>query len=298
VGTNLDFNDNAIKLNGLYAKMDVFLADQQNRSNNNYLLRRFGFLGSIYLNQSVSGDYFDHDTLSRTLTNRTLVRSQSTPTLATIAMSSLTAKSVTGVKSLGFAVHPTYRLFSSYDSTNADGADEYLWKKNVIVGSASAPERREVRLVNPHSSLYVGAHLEVVRRVYRTEFMYGAATPYDTMRIAKTVAQPFPYGLPTSRPDEVVKVYYERYYGISFPYRYVSNEVDLRFIPSFGVAYLAPSGYTRYMTATLDITERNSGITFGAEIRDYSSLKQPLLGLYISKSFLLTRLGNLLNARS
>ena len=325
VGTNLDFDDN-IKVSGLYAKVDIFLADQQNqRIKQNQFLRqnqfrsRFGFLGSIYLNQSLSGDYLKNDTLSRILVDRSLVRSQSTSTLAVVALASLTAKSITKVRSLGFVVHPTFRLFSSRDSiliytttetrkgkgemkgkrvTETKQRVAKFWKPDEIISSSTAPEGTERRLVSPHSTIYVGAHLEVVRRVYNTLYSYSAPTAYDTLRIVKTPLQPFPNSLPAIRPTETVTVFYERYYGVSFPYRYVSNEIDLRFIPSFGVAYLAPSGYTRYMTATLDITERNSGITFGAEIRDFSSLKQPIMGLYISKSFLLTRLGDLLSTRN
>ena len=316
VGTNLDFDDN-IRISGLYAKVDVFLADQR-RQRLRHPLDRIGFLGSIYLNQSLSGDYLQSDTISRLMTNRTLVRAQSNDTLAVVALSSLTAKSVTKVRSLGFVIHPTYRLFSSRDTSKAYVVSRrkwwgkhkgdtitktrygHYWEPNDIkfIRSGTSPEGTERRLTSPRSSVYFGLHLEVVRRVFNTIYTYGTPETYDTLRISKLPTQPLPYSRPFTRPTESATVFYERYYGVSLPYRYISNEIDLRFTPSLGWAYLAPSRWTRYMTATLDITERNSGITFGAEIRDFASLKEPIMGLYISKSFLLTRLGDLLSARN
>ena len=273
VGTNLDFSEKSIDLNGLYAKVDVFLASQNGTTHSkSFFFKNVSLLGNVYLNQSFSGDY--SDTLSRRRVDRTLIRPLSNDTISTVAVSALSIKSVTRVKSLGFVLQPCIRLFTNQDP----------------------PENP---LVHPYSSFFAGLHLEVARRAYITSFTYGDATPLDTLRIPKRPSQPSPYALASSRLTEQTVIFYERYYGISFPYRYISKDVDIRFVPCFGLAYLYPGKYIRYMTGTIDITERNSGITFGAEIRDYASLTQrPILSLYISRSFLLTRLGDLLTSRS
>lgn len=303
LGANLDMSS-GVKVNGFFSKVDLFLADQESRkTTEKYLInQRTGFIGSIYTNRFLSAD-----STKRRLINRTLVRSKSRDTLAVIAQAAVLSKAVTSVSSIGFSIHPTYRIASSDNSprTATTGKKAYKTKLNNLRkgGSERGTTQDSVNagiapLVDiPHSNLYIGIHLEFVRRTYTTNFSYESPAPLDTFSIAKTATQPFPFQTLPVRPTETTSILYERYIGLSLPYRFLTTDVDIRFIPSGGRVNRG-IGWQWYYAATLDITERTSGITFGAEIRDYEKIESPLIGLYISKSFLLTRLGDLLTSRN
>lgn len=252
MGGNFDFED-GIKPKSFYAELFTFQPDLITLTKKESDDKKTNWFKTCGMYGGIyQSRYFSPDSNSSTITSLVPINN-SNDTL--FSRESFNRKPSTVIKNIGFYFGPTFHILGS---SNSDIS----------------------------FNLYCSLHIEIIHQQRITNYTYETMS-IDTM----------PYSLIPSRPtgvekiDKKIEMVDNHYLGLGIPIQVKNKkaELNLRIVPA-GFYWKTNGHPYNFYLFQFSIVERKYGICLGGEYRGNYGNKETFIGIYLSKSFDLTKL--------
>lgn len=275
IGTNFDFINSKVTLSDWYGGARVFLpsiTDVRFNNNTSNRVPRWGFAAGIYHAKSLSnfGNSVIHDS-TRGVYGRVTNYIADT---AFVRYDTINTRTTTELNNWGIYFAPLFQ-YSHYEN-----AEKFV------------------------TNMYVGAHLEVIRRTIVTNYSF------DTVGYTTTKYTLGGRGLPRSAskslPQNTVQNLYDAYFGICAPIQFLWKGIlDMKINPCLG---FGSRGYSTQVTrgdliikkspffylVQFDLLAHLGGLSLniGGEVRGYFPNENPIMAAYLGTSFSIQKLAD------
>lgn len=272
IGSNFDFLDSKVTLADWYGGVRVFLPSITNlRFNSGKGTRtpRYGLAGGVYHARSLSnfGNPLNNTEYTSTYGRITGYVADS----VFVRYDTVKTKYKTEINNWGLYLAPLYQ-WSRFESST----------ENFI------------------TNIFIGAHVEVIRRNITTAYTFDTLnTTTEKYRLREILRGIFPI------PQNNTQTYYDAYFGISMPIQFLWKDImDLKVNPCIGIG---SRGYStqvltradeklkkspNFYLVQFDMLARLGGIhlNIGGEVRGYFPNENPIITAYLGTSLSIQKL--------